>query len=324
MMPTLSWLAKQAYPVEQLLRRHKLASVLYCSPLRPIPLVSVAGFLEEIAETEGPDLPFRIISETHPLELAQIGRVALGAQTPLEAVTRIECGLPFYCSHELLTLEPSDNEVILRHAYGVRFGPVAGHFMLQYAVAVLDRLCSMAATQKPRIRRLELLAHPEFGVTHLNPWLGDGVATGTGNQAITAWIPKDVANHRFEKQMRDRSADPLLAHLRPLRGDGSFTNSVHVLMSAMLEDAVPTVRDVAQAAGMSTRTMQRRLQEEGRSFKQVLDAVRREQAELELSTSAASMSQVAARLGYSRQASLTRSMHRWTGKSPLAYRNQED
>ncbi|MCA1300572.1 helix-turn-helix domain-containing protein [Stappia indica] len=324
MMPTLSWLARQGYSVEQLLKRHQLTSVLYCSPLRPVPLTRVANFLKETAEAEGPDLPFRVVTEADPLELAQIGRVALGARTPHEAITRIANGLPYYCSHELLTLETVGRETIVRHAYGVRFDPVAGHLMLQYAVAVLERLCGMATATRPRLRQLEVLAHPEFGVEHLLPWLGESIITSTNKQAITVWIPSEVANRKFGKRTRDRSGDPLFAHLKPLRGDGRFTSSVHVLVAAMLEDGVPTVMDIAQAAGMSSRTMQRRLQEEGQSFKQVLDAVRQEQAELELKSSGAPMSQVAASLGYRRQASLTRSMRRWTGVSPIAYRNQSD
>lgn len=91
----------------------------------------------------------------------------------------------------------------------------------------------------------------------------------------------------------------------------------------MLEDdsGVPTIGQLAEAADTSARTAQRWLKQEGTSFKALLDEVRRDHATRLVSAGGEPMSAVSGRLGYARQSSLNRSMLRWTGQSPTAYRN---
>ena len=78
--------------------------------------------------------------------------------------------------------------------------------------------------------------------------------------------------------------------------------------------------DVASALGMHPRTMQRRLSEEGVSFEDIKDEVRREAAIRYLGQQTISLSRVATMLGYSEPSVLTRSCHRWFGSSPRKFR----
>ena len=50
------------------------------------------------------------------------------------------------------------------------------------------------------------------------------------------------------------------------------------MIAVMLDDGVPSVSQVAAASGLSQRTFQRRLSEEGTSFSALLEDVRRDQA----------------------------------------------
>jgi AraC-like DNA-binding protein len=86
------------------------------------------------------------------------------------------------------------------------------------------------------------------------------------------------------------------------------------------DDTAPTLALVAEAAGTSTRTFQRRLNEERQTFKSLLDGVRQERARHLVADGDKTIGQVARRLGYSRPTSLNRSMMRWTGKSPTSFR----
>jgi len=78
---------------------------------------------------------------------------------------------------------------------------------------------------------------------------------------------------------------------------------------------------IAREIGMSSRTMRRKLAEEGSSFQEVLDECRMRQALFEFRTRPdLSIAEIALRLGYAEHSNFTRAFHRWSGVSPQAWR----
>ncbi len=102
-------------------------------------------------------------------------------------------------------------------------------------------------------------------------------------------------------------------------------STVERALRARLRDALPQGRvDVARMAvllGVSVRTLQRRLAEIGRSFSDVVEDFRREEAARLLATPGLPLVQVPGRLGYAEQTSFTRAFRRWTGTTPGAWRS---
>jgi AraC-like DNA-binding protein len=79
---------------------------------------------------------------------------------------------------------------------------------------------------------------------------------------------------------------------------------------------------VAANFNMSARTLQRKLKEEGISFLQIVDKVRRKLAVFYLSSGNYPVKDIAYVLGYNEQAAFIRAFKRWTGKTPTAYQLQ--
>lgn len=319
LVPAVRWLAANGRAVEPPLRSADLASVPFSDPLRPVPLLKVGALLRTIAQAEGPDIPCRIVAEADVLELALLGRVALGTRTPSEALARIAASLPLFCSHEHLSLHPEPKRLVVRHSYAVRFEPTTEHLMLQYAVAMADRLCAMTGASAPRLARIEIPPHPECGIEHLRRWLGPGTF-GRAGHAISISIDRDIAERPFSSIARDRMRGKRPPDMIPLRGDGSLSGSARIILASMLEDGVPSIGQLAAAAGTSVRTLQRWLLEEGTTFSALLEQVRKNRAMTRLTASNTTVSSVAAELGYAYQASLTRAMRRWTGAPPSRFR----
>ena len=73
---------------------------------------------------------------------------------------------------------------------------------------------------------------------------------------------------------------------------------------------------------ITPRTLQRRLRDEGRSFKQVLDALRRDLAPVYLADPGLSSLDIASLLGFAEQSSFTRACKEWTGHTPTQYRRR--
>ena len=81
-----------------------------------------------------------------------------------------------------------------------------------------------------------------------------------------------------------------------------------------------TLDHIARRVGMSTRTLQRRLAEEGTSHQRVLDETRQAVAISMLARPGMGVAEVAFALGFSEPAAFHHAFKRWTGKTPAAYR----
>ncbi|CAM3882861.1 AraC family transcriptional regulator [Smaragdicoccus niigatensis] len=77
---------------------------------------------------------------------------------------------------------------------------------------------------------------------------------------------------------------------------------------------------VAAHLALHPRTLQRHLEARGTSFDQLVDDVRRQEAERYLRDTDVPLGQIASIIGYTEQSALTRSSKRWFGQSPSAIR----
>lgn len=89
-----------------------------------------------------------------------------------------------------------------------------------------------------------------------------------------------------------------------------------------LSEGVPAISDVARHLGMSTRTLQRRLAEQGLAYQALVDEARRQLARRLLQQTNFSLIEVAFMTGFSGQSAFTRAFKRWAGQTPRSYRLQ--
>lgn len=108
--------------------------------------------------------------------------------------------------------------------------------------------------------------------------------------------------------------------LAGLPDNSGLTQRVRIQVSQHLSEGVPALSAVAGALGMSARTMQRRLAEQGRTYQDVVDLARRELAERLLRDTDYSLIEIAFLTGFSDQSAFTRAFKRWSGQTPRSYR----
>ena len=87
--------------------------------------------------------------------------------------------------------------------------------------------------------------------------------------------------------------------------------------------ARPWHRRSSRRLGMSSRTLSRKLGEEGASFAEILDQLRAALAKHYLDDEALPVSEIAWLLGYREVSSLTHAFKRWTGRTPRQFRSLE-
>ena len=93
-------------------------------------------------------------------------------------------------------------------------------------------------------------------------------------------------------------------------------------MPQLLPHGKPSVSEVAPQLGMSTRTLSRKLSDEGLAFADILDQMRSALAERYLSERELPISEIAWLLGYCEVSSFTHAFKRWTGKTPRQFRSE--
>ena len=103
------------------------------------------------------------------------------------------------------------------------------------------------------------------------------------------------------------------------------TKSVGLKVRTKLLEQLPSGHacetSVASALNMTERTLQRRLRDEGTSYNELLDELRRELAARYVAEAGLSFSEITYLLGFSEPSNFTRAFRRWTGTSPGRWRN---
>ena len=96
-------------------------------------------------------------------------------------------------------------------------------------------------------------------------------------------------------------------------------------MQRAIIDNLPTgkVSDklIARELNLSERSLQRKLKERGTSYRIVLDNMREMAAIQYIKNPVNTMSDIAFLLGFSEQSAFSRAFKKWTGTSPIKYRN---
>jgi AraC-like DNA-binding protein len=115
----------------------------------------------------------------------------------------------------------------------------------------------------------------------------------------------------FEKHATD-----ILTKLKAL----SLSSRVKSEIVTMMKGEEPTLAAVADRLAMGVRTLQLHLKEEGTTYQQLLDDVRKELAVSHLREPNLSTTDIAYLLGFAEPSVFFRSFKKWTGQTPGAYR----
>ena len=101
---------------------------------------------------------------------------------------------------------------------------------------------------------------------------------------------------------------------------GSVTERVRRVVSELLSSGELAQRETAQRLGMSSRTLSRRLAEEGTTFRGLVDDARKRIALRALAEERLSIAEIAELSGFYDGPSFFRAFRRWTGLTPRQYR----
>jgi AraC-like DNA-binding protein len=320
LVPWVRWLEANGIPPGLRLAEADLAYLPVNDPNGPVPLLNVFDFARRMAIAEGDDIGCRVVSNSTIEELANIGLVMRRGRTPHGALERTAAALPRHCTHEVIQVQDTGDGLLVSDLWRWNFDTETLHVVQQNVASIIECICKMTGRERPYFEFVRMLEHPAAGLDHLAGHFGCPLLPAT-QARLEVKIPKEVADAPFlETLTEEPDALSLPEDWTRLREGGALSASARIVLGVMLRCGTPTVERLASSAGMSVRTMQRRLGEEGTGFAQLLDEVRSEIAKERLSGGDVDAATVAQELGYSHPAALTRAVRRWTGRSPRSFR----
>jgi len=137
-------------------------------------------------------------------------------------------------------------------------------------------------------------------------------------------IPKNLLKKEIifsNPVMRDHLRMQCEQQLKELMIPNDLVANVRGIITAT-PGLFPSVQQVAEHLNMSARTLRRKLDEEGTSYRELLEAIKLEKAKQYLEDSALTVEEIADLLCYSDTANFRRAFIRWVGQSPAAYRDE--
>lgn len=121
----------------------------------------------------------------------------------------------------------------------------------------------------------------------------------------------DMLKAMYEEQMRKNA------------GGAAFTEKVKQVMLGNMQVIFPPLEVIAELLHMTPRTVQRKLQQEGTTFRELTDSVKLELAEVLLGNPDLTIADIAYKLGYFEPTSFQRAFRQWTGRTPMEYRKSK-
>ena len=114
----------------------------------------------------------------------------------------------------------------------------------------------------------------------------------------------------------------LAASLGEIAAQSSLPEQVKILVKRRIASGKPDIADVARELGMSERTLQRRITEQGVSYRSLLDEARQELGRHLLSDAKNAIDEIAFLLGFQDTSSFYRAFRSWEGITPAEWRSQ--
>jgi AraC-like DNA-binding protein len=305
----------------ELCRRAAITSALLADPDAMVPGRHAGSLWTAAVELTGdPDLGLRLGSAAHLASLGLVAPVLLHCHSLRQALHKLGDYSRLLLDSvvlEVLDVDAATTAIRLTLLPGDSYVARAPRQPIECSFAALLTIASQLAGAPLPVREVRLChPAPPHTRTHATTFRAPVrfaapenallLPHGTLELPILLADPTMLGAHeaKARESMARRGADETAA--------GRTRRAIALL----LRGSLPSIDDIAEQLHTSSRSLQRALTDEGRSFRELVDEVRHELAVLHLGDPQTSIAQVALLLGFSEPSAFHRAFKRWTGATP--------
>ena len=244
--------------------------------------------------------------------------IALSARSFRDAVERLSRYKQLTCPEEIRVVERGNESAvqfvwILAHE---KEPPLLVDVCFAWIVAMAQRGIGRPLSPK-RVELQRAPAHREMYEAHFRCPVK---FQSNQNALIFSRPDMELPFVTYNADLLAAVAPQLEAELREQLAQKTFTEQAKGILKRLLAGQRPGIDDLARELHLSTRTLQRRLTEQGITFQRLLEEARRELAHHYLLHSSRELNETAYLLGYEDANSFFRAFHHWEGTSPGQWR----
>jgi AraC-like DNA-binding protein len=317
------WRYLQANKVdaESLFKRFGLDPSLIHEPRTRYPFHSLCeAWIEAAVVTQNENIGFESARYYSPLDLNALGVTFLSSATLMEAFQRLMRYESAVNSSLTFSISESEDRIDLESTVPDVPGE-AVRIIEDGRTSILIDLCRLGLDRS--LDPVEVaFTYPEpqstgdhFGIFRCPVKFSQPVSKISFNIA-DARRPFSSANRELAVSS-DQILEGMIKELKK-------TDIIGQVKRAIIDDlpsGTPSEEDIARQVFVSSRTLQRKLADEGSNFRTLLLEVRRELAEKYIADKTMPLAEISYMLGFSDSSSFSRAFKRWTGDSPANFRS---
>jgi len=268
-----------------------------------------------------PSIGLLLGTETKTERFHPIGLAALSSENFGSAIDQMARYKQLTCPEEILQ-EKNDEEWSLQFRW-LLADEVEPPVLIECCFAWVLSTARVGTGTRISPVRVEFV-QPRAHVKTIERHFGCPVVCGTPRNAII--FRATDANRPFvtrNAELLGILAPQFDEELKEENGDENFIERVRIAIQQRLTGRRPTIEDIADALHNGSRTLQRRLQDDGSSFQRVLEEARHQFARHYLNNSVLELNEAAYLLGYEDGNSFVRAFRTWEGVPPARWREQQ-
>jgi AraC-like DNA-binding protein len=277
------------------------------------------AFYRSIAEiSEDPGVGLRLASEDRLERYDPVAIVAVCTRSFRDALQRMARYKQLTCPEQITVIE-RENESAVRFTW-LLAQESEPEVLVDLCFAWIVSIARLGLGKTTHPKRVEL-QRPNGSAAIYETYFGCPVHfNASQNMLVFDQQLMDIPFLTYNAELLAMVAPQLEAELRQQLAEKNLREHVKGVLKRVIAGQRPVIRDVAREIGMSTRTLQRRLTEDGITFQQLLEEARRELARHYLLHSSLELNETAYLLGYEDANSFFRAFHAWEGTSPGQWR----
>lgn len=272
-------------------------------------------------QLQNPAMPLQLAGQVRTANMGLLGYVASCCNNLGEAFARLQQFENLVYSVNALAVAMHEDEIILR--WGAERGR-PGHWVDSVAIGVLVAFTNNLIAKPVHPLRVQFINPTPINAAEFTAFFNCPVSFN-GDCTEVVWpvslleTPLKSPDHVM-RSILDQQAQLLLKQVKA--GEEAITGLQKAVQEAVTAGQ-PNLEEVARRLLLSPRTLQRRLKEQGSSFRDELDQVRIGMAKNCLLAGEFSLADIANFLAYNDQSAFTHAFKRHTGLSPAKYQKSK-
>lgn len=315
-----AWLEKVGLPPGLVLRQSKLPTTIHDGERNAVTTAQFFSLWRGVAELRPEaDLGLRLARE---LDIAHLPASALAPYYALDyrdALDRL-ARFKLLCSAEEMRVREAKGECDVGLTW-IHAKEPPPPLLIDAAFATIVELGRNGTRTAVKPTRVELARPRDPSGVH-EAFFGCPVSFRARRDRLVlraADLDRPFITHNAE--LLEMLQPSLAKALSDRQAEGSVCERAKWMLKRLLAGSRPDIVVVAKELGMSTRTLQRRITEEGATFQQLLVEARRELARHYLTEASIEINELAYLVGYDDPNSFYRAFRSWEGMTPAEWRS---